>query len=245
MGLSVVIPAYNERWRLSPTLVDLVDFGKKHPGIINEVVIVDDGSTDRTVERVLMYKNKLPITLVQHKVNQGKWAAIRSGIEKACQSHILILDADGSASIRELERLGVDYIKNYVLQNDVALFGSRFQRESSVDGKTPFRRLISRVYRIYGRFMFRWATGKTAPDDLQCPFKIFPKKCLTGKLTAKQWVGDIELAAFLNCPIRDVPIRFVHKGGSKIAKSTIISMALMTFQMAQSIRHRQRVKTST
>ena len=240
MTLSIIIPCFNERWRLSPTLSEIVDFTKRQPGIIDEVVIVDDGSDDRTIERALGYKDRLPLTLVQHTENKGKWTALRTGIEVAKNNHVLLLDADGSASVRELERMGIDYVTECLLKSKIALFGSRFLPESRVDGKSNFRKVISRGYRLYVRTLFRLSTGKCAPDDMQCPFKLFPKDQLTIPLTAKQWAGDIELAASLKCRIDDVPISFVHKGGSKIQKNTILTMAWLTAKLSWEIRGRLR-----
>ena len=238
--ISILIPCFQERWRLPVTLSEIFDFTRRYPGIIGEVIIVDDGSTDQTIFRALRYKDKLPLTLAQHTVNKGKWAAIRTGMEIAKNKYILLLDADGSASVRELERIGIDYMKEYVLRTNIALFGSRFLPESTVDGKSNFRRIISKGYRMYVRILYWWATGKTAPDDMQCPFKLFPKDQLLFDIKSKMWAGDIELAGALKCNIVDVPVNFVHKGGSKIAKNTIWTMFITTAKSAMYVRRELR-----
>lgn len=235
--ITLIMPCFNEKWRLGPTLIEIVDFIETNPSIIGEIIVVDDGSTDKTLERVMSIKHKLPLLKIKsHKENKGKWAAIRTGIESAKYNYVLLLDADGSASIRELERLGVEYIQDYVLPDNVALFGSRFLEESVVTGKTKLRKLISKGYRLYVRTMYRYATGKIAPDDLQCPFKLFPKGSLNAALTADKWAGDIELAGLLDCVIADVPVHFVHKGGSKVAKSTVLEMFISTYKFARRVR---------
>ena len=239
-GISIIMPCFQEKWRVGPTLAILADFVKRTPGLITEVVIVDDGSTDKTLERVLTYTDKLPLTCAQHTHNQGKWMSIRTGLDIASNDMVLILDADGSASVHELDRLGRAYIENYVMNDKVALFGSRFLSTSSVDGKDGFRRLISVGYRYYSRALLRFATGTRAPDDLQCPFKLFPKSALRFPLESERWSGDIELAGSLGCKILDVPIRFVHVRGSKIPKGAIFSMAWSTLVLAFSIRKRLR-----
>jgi len=239
-SISVIIPAYNERWRIGVQLAELLDFSKRHPGLITEVVVVDDCSTDRTLERVLMYSERLPITVAQHTVNQGKWMAIRTGLDIAKNDFVLILDADGSASVRELERIGMGYLQKYVFPDKLALFGSRFLSESSVDGKEGFRKFISVAYRYYSRISLRLATGCRAPDDLQCPFKLFPKSELRFPLEEMRWSGDTELAGSLGCQIRDVPVQFHHVRGGAISKSAIFSMAWATFMLVFSIRRRLR-----
>ncbi|MCK4961271.1 MAG: glycosyltransferase family 2 protein, partial [Anaerolineales bacterium] len=90
MKLSIVMPVYNEHATIEEILsrVEAV-------GLADEIVIVDDGSTDGTRELLHELASKYPITnLIMHQHNQGKGAAVRTGIQAARGELILIQDAD-------------------------------------------------------------------------------------------------------------------------------------------------------
>lgn len=95
-GLSIVIPAYNEERGIGPTLSELKEeLRKLELDVPLEVIIVNDGSDDRTAELIEPYLDDL-LRLVNHSRNQGYGAALKTGIEAARYSWILITDADGT-----------------------------------------------------------------------------------------------------------------------------------------------------
>lgn len=95
-GLSIVIPAYNEEKGIGPTLSELKDeLRKLKLDVPLEVIIVNDGSKDRTAELIEPYLDDL-LRMVSHTRNQGYGAALKTGIEAARYSWILITDADGT-----------------------------------------------------------------------------------------------------------------------------------------------------
>jgi glycosyltransferase involved in cell wall biosynthesis len=95
-GLSIVIPAYNEEKGIGPTLSELKDeLRKLNLDVPLEVIIVNDGSKDRTAELIEPYLDDL-LRMVSHTRNQGYGAALKTGIEAARYSWILITDADGT-----------------------------------------------------------------------------------------------------------------------------------------------------
>lgn len=89
LGLSVIVPVYNER----DTIVSIIIRVMEQP-VVTEVVIVNDGSTDGTTEVLENMRWPKPVRLLRHTVNQGKGAAIRTGIKAATQGIIIVQDAD-------------------------------------------------------------------------------------------------------------------------------------------------------
>lgn len=122
MKLSIIIPVYNE----NETLIDIINQvqGVSLEGIEKEIILIDDASTDGTRE---VCQNKVPssIKVLYHEVNQGKGAAIRTGLKEATGDYILIQDAD-------LEYDPEDYAKLLApIQKGKAqvVYGSRFTGE--------------------------------------------------------------------------------------------------------------------
>lgn len=122
--LSIVIPVYNE----GPTvrlILDLVDEVELISGIKKEVIVVDDGSQDDTVSVIKAYIEEYPgrgIQLFEHRVNQGKGAALHTGISKATGEYLVIQDADLEYDPEEYNLLLRPILKGHA---DV-VYGSRF-----------------------------------------------------------------------------------------------------------------------
>lgn len=238
--ISVLIPSYNERDRLPATLREVELFHRSYEGLISEVIIIDDGSRDETVERASYFMTRLPMRIERLSKNRGKWAAIRHGIGVAKEDAILILDADGAASIWELEWMAKCTKKDvdWFIENKVALFGSRFMDGSLVIGKSFARSLVSRVYGVYSRFWYWFATSHKDISDMQCPFKlIYRSKLRLEDMIVERWSGDIELAYCYHGKIQSFPVSsFTHKRGSKIPFTAIFTMAYETLVVARRCR---------
>lgn len=119
--LSVVIPVFNEQ-----RTVDEVIRRVRTCGLPCELVIVDDGSTDRTREILAAYQNDADVTLVFHEVNQGKGAALKTGFLRAKGDVVVVQDADLEYDPADYARLLQPIIED---QADV-VFGSRFVGDS-------------------------------------------------------------------------------------------------------------------
>ena len=98
LSISIVIPVYNEERRITVFLQSVIDYLLRKE-FAYEIVIVDDGSRDRTIAVTeSLLKEKLPGTyrIIKLPANKGKGAAIREGMLQAKGDYIFFLDADGS-----------------------------------------------------------------------------------------------------------------------------------------------------
>ena len=112
-SLSVIIAAYNEQERLTPTLDELVAYLKRRrdrqgPHFTFEIIVVDDGSTDGTATLAGNYSTKVgfdTLRLLRMKRNCGKGCAVKHGMLIARGELCLMMDADGATQIADLESL--------------------------------------------------------------------------------------------------------------------------------------------
>ena len=121
MKLSVIIPCYNEK-DLLPELIALV---KRAPVKEKEIILVDDGSTDGTAEMIKASLEREVDKVVYQKWNQGKGAAIRSGLEQVTGDMVIIQDADLEYDPEEYPKLIAPIVQG---KADV-VYGSRFSGE--------------------------------------------------------------------------------------------------------------------
>ena len=119
MSLSIIIPVYNEK----NTIKIIVEKVLKFQDLKKELIIVDDCSNDGTTEIVSeLEKNNEEIILIKHKKNQGKGAAVRTGLSKTNNNIIIIQDADLEYDPNDYNEL----LKPILSDNADIVFGSRF-----------------------------------------------------------------------------------------------------------------------
>lgn len=154
----VIIPAYNEESIIEKVLRGVLN-------VSGHVIVVDDGSSDSTVKKVLEY----PVTLLRHPLNLGQGAALQTGIDYALtlpMDFIVTFDADGQHMAKEIPALvNVCQTGGY----DVVL-GSRFVSGGKAISILPERRFMLKMATIFTR----WTTGLTVTDTHN-GFRVFTK----------------------------------------------------------------------
>jgi dolichyl-phosphate beta-glucosyltransferase len=165
--ISVIVPAYNEETRLSSTLPRLWGSLKSRFSSF-EIIVVDDGSKDRTAEIVSSFCQYHPeIRIISFEQNRGKGHAVRTGVLEAIGEYVLFCDADLSTPIREVKKL----LSALEEGNDVAI-GSRASQDSKIIKYQPlYRVLMGKTFNKIVRIL-----GVPGIKDTQCGFKCFPRE---------------------------------------------------------------------
>lgn len=210
--LSIIIPVFNEAETLNEILdrVLRVDFADMN--FTRELIIVDDASTDASWELITRRQSEFAIIL-RHPQNQGKGAAIRSGLEHVRGDYIVIQDADLEYDPEEIVKLLAPVTKG---KADV-VYGSRFTGE---------RRNMFLHHWIGNRFL----TGLTnilygtTLSDMETCYKLFSRKSLSGiKIQSNRFNFEPEITAkILKKKIRiyEIPISYSGREYSEGKKIT-------------------------
>jgi len=164
--LSIIIPAYNEG-RTIHKILDKIKAVILPEGLSREIIIVNDCSTDNTEEAILQYSEKNKESNIQyfkHPVNQGKGAALHTGIEKATGDFLIIQDADLEYNPQEYNILLQPMLDGFA---DV-VFGSRFM------GGKPHRILF--FWHTIGNRLLTFLTNMFTNlnlTDMETCYKLF------------------------------------------------------------------------
>jgi len=165
LGLSVVIPMYNEAENVGPLLEEIQQ--AMQDWITFELVVVDDGSTDDTYKHLCEFQSTMPqLKILRHRCNYGQSAGIVTGVRSASSDWIATLDGDGQNNPSDIQLL-YSALKN-ALENysNVLVIGNRKKRQDNW-----LRRLSSRVAYIMRRCLLR----DDCPDA-GCGLKLFSKE---------------------------------------------------------------------
>jgi glycosyltransferase involved in cell wall biosynthesis len=212
--LSIVIPAYNEEARLPATLERLAEY-LPTLGLQTEVLIVDDGSRDRTAAVAGSFAGRISgLRVLSNGTNRGKGYSVRHGMLEAAGELVLFTDADLSAPIEESDKL-ISALKNGY---DVAI-GSRAMSRSLISThESAFREFAGIIFNKIVRVVL-WLPFV----DTQCGFKAFRRgRCRTiFELQRIEGFGfDPELlylARHYGLRAIEIPVRWGHSPDTKVS----------------------------
>ncbi len=231
--ISIVIPAFEEDARVGESITRILEFIKSSE-IRAELIVVDDGSNDRTAEvsqAAFETAEEVPTQVVRYDQNRGKGFAVKTGLLATSADIALFSDADLSTPIEELPKL-VDPIRNG--EYDLT-FGSRALDRSLIGTHQPWRREQGgKVFNL----VVRTLTGMPFWDT-QCGFKAFNMtkfRPLLKLMQIDRFGFDVEflyVAQLHGLRLREIPVRWNNDERSKVS---VVRDSLRMFKEVTEIR---------
>jgi len=210
--LSIIVPSFNEEVRL-PASLDLIAAYVSSQNRSTEVLVVDDGSNDRTAEVAASFASRIPnLRVLTNGENRGKGYSVRHGMQEARGEYVLFTDADLSAPIEEADKL-LSALRQY----DIAI-GSRALNRDLIDvHESLFREFAGIIFNRIVRIVL-WLPFV----DTQCGFKAFrrePCRIIFEQQRIERFGFDPELlylARHHGLKSTEIPVRWSHSPATKI-----------------------------
>lgn len=205
MKLTIIVPVFNEENTIAEVIRKLIEV--KLP-VEKEIIVVDDASTDRTREKI----KGSGVKMIRHLKNQGKGAALRTGIKKATGDYIIIQDADLEYSPSEINKV----LKPIIEKKADVVYGSRLNRmpHFTKEERSPrlfFHYLANRLLSFMASVFYGvWIT------DISTCYKLFPTQVVKNlKLERNGFdMDNAELTSKLmkrKLKFAEVPIEFTPR----------------------------------
>ena len=218
-SLSVIIPAYNEETRLPRTL-ERVGTYLRGRGAEGEILVVNDGSRDRTAELARAWAASgsgggISVRVLENPGNRGKGYSVRHGMLESRLDWALFSDADLSSPIEECEKLFAAVEANGC---EVAIGSRALDRSLIGVHQSVLRENAGRIFNLFVRAL----TGLGFADT-QCGFKLFSRRAAREIFSRQRLEGfgfDVEalyLAKKLGFRTVEAPVRWDHAEGTKVS----------------------------
>ena len=221
ISVSVVIPAYNEELRIRNSLQKVMNFMRDNYDDY-EVLLVDDGSTDRTVNIAEDFAKNYPTLKIVKNPHSGKGYTVKTGMLMAKKDFILFSDTDLATPIEDLKRFLV-----WVTQNDFDIaIGSREGMGAQRQKEPLIRHLMGRVFNLIVQILVLRGI-----NDTQCGFKLFKKESahrifkatllypggkIEGPMVTAFDVEVLFLARKMGYKIKEIPVNWTYVDESKV-----------------------------
>jgi dolichyl-phosphate beta-glucosyltransferase len=229
LELSVIIPAYNEEKRITPTIESVFAYLSAH-NISHEIIVVMDGSKDRTPEVLASLHARIPtMRAMDHKTNHGKGFAVRRGMLQATGRVCLFMDADNSTTIDNIEKMIPCLAEGY----DVVIASIGVPGHQIAEGSEPgWRRLFGRMGNLFIRIL-----AVPGIRDTQRGFKVFSAQATQDIFSHAQidrFGFDIEVLALaqrFGYKIKELPINWQNDPNSHVSLSSYLQVFLDTIRI--------------
>lgn len=215
--LSVVIPAYNEEQRIGATLlaVDKYLSSQKYP---YEILVVSDGSADKTVDVVQKYKQLVHnLEVIDNLENKGKGGVVRQGMLAARGKYRVFMDADNSTSLDHVEKILPLFEQEYHV-----IIGTRDVKDAEGATQAVKQKLFRIIIGNLGNLLIQ-LLAVPGIWDTQCGFKGFSAKAVQDifpRLRINRWGFDIEILAIakrLGYKIGMIPVHWENDPRSHVS----------------------------
>jgi glycosyltransferase involved in cell wall biosynthesis len=209
--LSIIVPVYNEKG----TIHEILQRVRAVPleGIVKEIVVVDDCSSDGTREILAQEASAEDVRVLHHAVNRGKGAAIQTGLQACTGDLIIVQDADLEYDPNDYGKLMAPILEGKA----TVVYGSRFA-QGQHKKMFPSQRLANTVLTVLTNLLYG-----TALSDMETCYKVFPAAVIKPiHLRAQRFDFEPEITAKLlrrGHRILEVPISYagrVYHEGKKI-----------------------------
>ena len=216
--LSIIIPAYNEGSRKGPGirehLKSITEYFK-NKDYSYEIVIVNDGSKDNTVQVVEELRSSTPnLVFINREENKGKLFSVQEGLMKANGQFRLFTDADGATAINTLDKFW-----EYMDAGEHVIIGSRDLQQSKIE---KHQSKIKEMLGDAGNLLIQYTLDLRGIKDTQCGFKALSQEVvekIIPQMKAVRWGGDFEILALakkMGYKIIEVPVVWVDSGQSTV-----------------------------
>jgi dolichyl-phosphate beta-glucosyltransferase len=219
--VSLVVPCYNEERRLEPKLSEAIGYLRENIRSPFEIILVDDGSTDRTREMLEAAKARfapLPISVVSYRPNRGKGRAVKMGVLASRGDKVLIMDADFSIEIGEMFKF-IEALDTM----DAAIGTKKHLLTETVKPQGAARRFLGKGFTR----LTNLALGIKF-TDITCGLKGFrgvAGRDVFGRQRINRWSYDSETLFLLKkrgYTSVEIPVRWWHEEESKVRTGAAI-----------------------
>ncbi|KAG1055455.1 hypothetical protein G6F46_002016 [Rhizopus delemar] len=222
--LSCIVPAFDESKRLPTMLEEAVEYLEQQKKLDQtytyEIIIVDDGSRDNTIDVAVKFAKEHPnsdIRLLAMEKNRGKGGAVTQGILGCRGKFCLMVDADGATKFSDLDKLMMELDRIQTDNQGIAI-GSRSHLvpTEAVVKRSQIRNFLMRSFHL-----LVYILGIRGIEDTQCGFKLFTRQSaqiIFPSMHVERWIFDIEclmIAQQQNIPITEVQVTWHEIDGSK------------------------------